>query len=81
MRHMSNDLIKLNVLIHKNNNSFEELQSGNIITENEFLRSLKVQRLDISFPGLNLPCRSEANSDPVNLPQSDDVVLIYASQT
>ncbi|XP_064891209.1 coiled-coil domain-containing protein 40 isoform X1 [Columba livia] len=41
MRHMSNDLIKLNVLIHKNNNSFEELQSGNIITENEFLRSLK----------------------------------------
>ncbi|KFV65339.1 Coiled-coil domain-containing protein 40, partial [Dryobates pubescens] len=41
MRNMSNDLIKLNVLINKNNNSFEELQYGNIVTENEFLRSLK----------------------------------------
>ncbi|KFQ01810.1 Coiled-coil domain-containing protein 40, partial [Haliaeetus albicilla] len=38
---MSNDLIKLNVLINKNNSSFEELQYGNIITENEFVRSLK----------------------------------------
>lgn len=80
MRNMSNDLIKLNVLINKNNNSFEELQYGNIITENEFVRSLKVQRLDISFPGLNLPCSSEANGDPVNLSQSDNVVLVYASQ-
>ncbi|KGL94786.1 Coiled-coil domain-containing protein 40, partial [Charadrius vociferus] len=41
MRNMSNDLIKLNVLINKNNSSFEELQHGNIITENEFVRSLK----------------------------------------
>ncbi|NXT44052.1 CCD40 protein, partial [Pelecanoides urinatrix] len=41
MRNMSNDLIKLNVLINKNNNSFEELQCGNVITENEFVRSLK----------------------------------------
>ncbi|NXJ94969.1 CCD40 protein, partial [Corythaixoides concolor] len=41
MRNMSNDLIKLNVLINKNNNSFEELRYGNIITENEFVRSLK----------------------------------------
>ncbi|NXL49858.1 CCD40 protein, partial [Podilymbus podiceps] len=41
MRNMSNDLIKLNVLINKNNSSFEDLQYGNIITENEFVRSLK----------------------------------------
>ncbi|KAM9258176.1 coiled-coil domain-containing protein 40 [Cariama cristata] len=41
MRSMSNDLIKLNVLINKNNSSFKELQYGNIITENEFVRSLK----------------------------------------
>ncbi|KAM9208036.1 coiled-coil domain-containing protein 40-like [Leptosomus discolor] len=41
MRNMSNDLIKLNVLIHKNSSSFEELQYGNTITENEFVRSLK----------------------------------------
>ncbi|NWI27846.1 CCD40 protein, partial [Sula dactylatra] len=41
MRNMSNDLIKLNVLINKNNSSFEELQHGNVITENEFVRSLK----------------------------------------
>ncbi|KAM6050400.1 coiled-coil domain-containing protein 40 isoform 2-T2 [Chlamydotis macqueenii] len=41
MRNMSNDLIKLNVLINKNNSSFEELQYGNMITENEFVRSLK----------------------------------------
>ncbi|NXN30666.1 CCD40 protein, partial [Nycticryphes semicollaris] len=41
MKNMSNDLIKLNVLIHKNNSSFEELQHGNVITENEFVRSLK----------------------------------------
>ncbi|NXY76669.1 CCD40 protein, partial [Glareola pratincola] len=41
MRSMSNDLIKLNVLINKNNSSFEELQHGNIIIENEFVRALK----------------------------------------
>ncbi|NXJ70304.1 CCD40 protein, partial [Rostratula benghalensis] len=41
MKNMSNDLIKLNVLINKNNSSFEELQHGNVITENEFVRSLK----------------------------------------
>ncbi|KGL85462.1 Coiled-coil domain-containing protein 40, partial [Tinamus guttatus] len=41
MRNMSNDLIKLNMLINKNSNSFEELHYGNIITENEFVRSLK----------------------------------------
>ncbi|XP_064006810.1 coiled-coil domain-containing protein 40 [Pogoniulus pusillus] len=41
MRNMSNDLVKLNVLINRNNNSFEELQNGNTITENEFVRSLK----------------------------------------
>ncbi|NXP05998.1 CCD40 protein, partial [Thinocorus orbignyianus] len=41
MRNMSNDLIKLNVLINKNSSSAEELQHGNVITENEFVRSLK----------------------------------------
>ncbi|NXX97643.1 CCD40 protein, partial [Centropus bengalensis] len=41
MRNMSNDLIKLNVLINKKNSSFEELHYGNIITENEFVRALK----------------------------------------
>ncbi|NXW63975.1 CCD40 protein, partial [Eurystomus gularis] len=41
MRNMSNDLIKLNMLINKNSSSFEELQYGNVIAENEFVRSLK----------------------------------------
>ncbi|NXI59336.1 CCD40 protein, partial [Chloroceryle aenea] len=41
MRNMANDLTKLNMLIHKNNSSFEELRCGNVITENEFVRSLK----------------------------------------
>ncbi|NXB73429.1 CCD40 protein, partial [Donacobius atricapilla] len=41
MKNMSNDLIKLNMLINKNNSSVEELQNGKIVTENEFLRSLK----------------------------------------
>ncbi|KAM4761927.1 coiled-coil domain-containing protein 40 isoform 1-T1 [Cyanocitta cristata] len=41
MKNISNDLIKLNVLINKNNSSFEELQNGKIVTENEFVHSLK----------------------------------------
>ncbi|NXQ79578.1 CCD40 protein, partial [Nyctibius grandis] len=41
MRNMSNDLIKLNVLVNKNSSNFKELQYGNMITENEFVRSLK----------------------------------------
>ncbi|NXG80075.1 CCD40 protein, partial [Baryphthengus martii] len=41
MRNMSNDLIKLNVWINKKSSSFEELRYGNIITETEFVRSLK----------------------------------------
>lgn len=44
MRNMSNDMIKLNMLISKNSNSSQELQYGNTITENEFVRSLKVGR-------------------------------------
>ncbi|NXK65393.1 CCD40 protein, partial [Sylvietta virens] len=41
MKNMSNDLIKLNKLINKNNSSVEELQNGRIVTENEFVQSLK----------------------------------------
>ncbi|NXG20776.1 CCD40 protein, partial [Grallaria varia] len=41
MKNMSNDLVKLNVLIKKNNSSFEELKHANMITENEFVHSLK----------------------------------------
>ncbi|XP_063265256.1 coiled-coil domain-containing protein 40 isoform X3 [Prinia subflava] len=41
MKNMSNDLIKLNTLIKKNNSSVEELQNGKLVTENEFLQSLK----------------------------------------
>ncbi|NWV11178.1 CCD40 protein, partial [Ptilonorhynchus violaceus] len=41
MKNMSNDLIKLNMLISKNNSSFEELQNGKLVTENEFMHSLK----------------------------------------
>ncbi|XP_036250208.2 coiled-coil domain-containing protein 40 [Molothrus ater] len=41
MKNMSNDLIKLNTLINKNNSSVENLQSGRIVTENEFVQSLK----------------------------------------
>ncbi|NXE93721.1 CCD40 protein, partial [Menura novaehollandiae] len=41
MKNMSNDLIKLNVLINKNNSSFEDLQNDKLITENEFVHSLK----------------------------------------
>ncbi|NXF84076.1 CCD40 protein, partial [Sclerurus mexicanus] len=41
MKNMSNDLVKLNVLIKKNNSSFEELQHAKILTENEFVQSLK----------------------------------------
>ncbi|XP_053939357.1 coiled-coil domain-containing protein 40 isoform X2 [Cuculus canorus] len=41
MSNMRNELVKLNVLINKNNSNLEELRSGNIIAENEFVRSLK----------------------------------------
>ncbi|XP_071429399.1 coiled-coil domain-containing protein 40 isoform X2 [Pithys albifrons albifrons] len=41
MKNISNDLVKLNVLIKKNNSSFEDLQHANMITENEFVHSLK----------------------------------------
>ncbi|NXU35919.1 CCD40 protein, partial [Drymodes brunneopygia] len=41
MKNMSNDLVKLNMLINKNNSSVEELQNGRIVTENEFVQSLK----------------------------------------
>lgn len=44
MKNMSNDLIKLNMLINKNNSSVEDLQNGKIVTENEFVQSLKVLR-------------------------------------
>ncbi|NXM14513.1 CCD40 protein, partial [Ploceus nigricollis] len=41
MKNMSNDLIKLNMLINKNNSSVEDLKNGRIVTENEFVQSLK----------------------------------------
>ncbi|NWW84172.1 CCD40 protein, partial [Rhynochetos jubatus] len=47
MRNMSNDFIKLNVLINKNNSSLKELQCGNMITENEFVRSLKAAEKEL----------------------------------
>ncbi|XP_031821446.1 coiled-coil domain-containing protein 40 [Sarcophilus harrisii] len=41
MRSLDNDLKKFNTLICKNRVSSEELQQGNLVTENEFVRSLK----------------------------------------
>ncbi|NXQ17173.1 CCD40 protein, partial [Peucedramus taeniatus] len=41
MKNMSNDLIKLNMLISKNNSSVEDLKNGRIVTESEFVQSLK----------------------------------------
>ncbi|NXR50471.1 CCD40 protein, partial [Hippolais icterina] len=41
MKNMSNDLIKLNTLISKNNSNVEQLQNGKMVTESEFLQSLK----------------------------------------
>uniref|UniRef100_A0A8C5UD36 Coiled-coil domain-containing protein 40 n=1 Tax=Malurus cyaneus samueli TaxID=2593467 RepID=A0A8C5UD36_9PASS len=41
MKNMSNDLIKLNMLINKNNSSFEELQNDKMVIESEFVHSLK----------------------------------------
>ncbi|KAJ6658502.1 hypothetical protein lerEdw1_020057 [Lerista edwardsae] len=42
MKNMANDLEKLHILINKNSATSEELQQGNTIMENEFVRSLKV---------------------------------------
>lgn len=42
MKNMANDLEKLHILINKNSATSEELQQGNSIMENEFVRSLKV---------------------------------------
>lgn len=75
MKNMSNDLIKLNTLITKNNSSVEELQNGRLVTESEFLQSLKV--LGTSFPDLSLPCRSEANSDPGKPSLPDNTLLFW----
>ncbi|XP_053157857.1 coiled-coil domain-containing protein 40 isoform X2 [Hemicordylus capensis] len=42
MKNMANDLEKLHTLINKNSATSEELQQGNTIMENDFVRSLKV---------------------------------------
>uniref|UniRef100_A0A8C6V5H0 Coiled-coil domain 40 molecular ruler complex subunit n=1 Tax=Naja naja TaxID=35670 RepID=A0A8C6V5H0_NAJNA len=42
MKNMSNDLVKLHLLINKNSENSNELQQGNTIMENEFMRSLKI---------------------------------------
>lgn len=42
MKDLDNDLKKLNVLISKNRSSSEGLQQDNLVTEKEFVRSLKV---------------------------------------
>nr|XP_056704614.1 coiled-coil domain-containing protein 40 [Euleptes europaea] len=41
MKNMANDLEKLHMLINKNSTNSEELQQGNTIMENEFVRALK----------------------------------------
>lgn len=42
MKDLDKDLKKLNVLLSKNRSSSEDLQQDNLVTENEFVRSLKV---------------------------------------
>ncbi|XP_039201759.1 coiled-coil domain-containing protein 40 isoform X1 [Crotalus tigris] len=42
MKNMSNDLVKLHLLINKNSENSNELEQGNTIMENEFVRSLKI---------------------------------------
>lgn len=42
MRGLDNDLKRLNVLVGRSRSSSEELRHGNLVTEKEFLCSLKV---------------------------------------
>ena len=42
IRHMQNDMIKLNKLIHKEKGTQEDLTQNNVLMENDFIGSLKV---------------------------------------
>ncbi len=46
--HMQNDMIKLNVLLHKEKGMETNLQQNNILMENDFIGSLKVTCFEIS---------------------------------
>ncbi|XP_068932191.1 coiled-coil domain-containing protein 40 [Petaurus breviceps papuanus] len=66
MKDMDNDLKKFNTLICKNRCSTEELQQGNLVTENEFVRSLKASEkesieLQEKLVGLNEEKKSLLN--------------------
>ena len=50
MRDLDSDLKKLNVLMNRNRCSAEELQQGNLATEGEFVRALKVGSTSSSRP-------------------------------
>ncbi len=51
---MQNDMIKLNVLLHKEKGLETNLQQSNILMENDFIGSLKV-RLPFVFSGVISP--------------------------
>ena len=39
---MENDMIKLNILLHKERGTEHELEQGNVLMENEFIGGLRV---------------------------------------
>lgn len=45
MRDLDSDLRKLSVLLSQNRSCSEDLQQGNLVTENELVRALKVRAL------------------------------------
>ena len=45
IRNMHNDMLKLNMLLHKEKGTQHNLQQGNILMENDFIGSLKVNIL------------------------------------
>jgi hypothetical protein len=47
IRNMENDMIKLNMLLHKEKGTEYGLQQGNILMENDFIGNLKVSQLHL----------------------------------
>nr|XP_020669348.1 coiled-coil domain-containing protein 40 isoform X1 [Pogona vitticeps] len=66
MKNMANDLVKLHLLINKNRENSEELQQGNTIMENEFVRTLKVSERESIEMQEKLDCLQEEKERLLN---------------
>ncbi|XP_043924009.1 coiled-coil domain-containing protein 40 [Protopterus annectens] len=82
MRNLSNDMLKLNMLLSKNSASKDELEQGNILMETEFLRGLReAEKESVELQEKLHQLKEEKERLLINLVEAERQILLWEKKS